>query len=319
MHAAPGDGRVGAGEVDVLEDATLGCRLGEPVRAQAVLVDHEHLAGLDLAHDAGADGGQRGVLARHHPAAVEPAQDQRPDALRVAGGVQGVLVHPDEGERALELGQHLEGAQLEGGVGVVGQQRRHQAGVVGRRLRLLAVQLELVGRTGQVRDHLGQLMGVDQVAVVAQGDRAQRCGLEGRLGVLPGAGTGRGVARVPDRQVALEGVERGLVEHLRDQAHVLVDQDLAAVAHRDAGRLLAAVLQGVQAEVGELGDVLAGGPDAEDATGVLRALVVRVESRRQTAVSAQARSVGWGHGRESTARRGSPRTDQAHSAVIPVT
>ena len=73
-------------------------------------------------------------------------------------------------------------------------------------------------------------------------------------------------------------LERGLVEDLRDQAHVLVDQDLAAVADRDAGRLLAAVLQGVEAEVGQLGDVLAGGPDAEDAAGVLGALVLRVEA-----------------------------------------
>ena len=72
-------------------------------------------------------------------------------------------------------------------------------------------------------------------------------------------------------------LERGLVEDLRDQAHVLVDEDLAAVADRDAGRLLAAVLQGVEAEVGQLGDVLAGRPDPEDAAGVLGALVLRVE------------------------------------------
>ena len=35
-----------------------------------------------------------------HPAAVEPAEHQRADALRVAGGVQRVLVHPDEREGA---------------------------------------------------------------------------------------------------------------------------------------------------------------------------------------------------------------------------
>ena len=66
---------------------------------------------------------------------------------------------------------------------------------------------------------------------------------------------------------------RALVEDLGDQAHVLEDEDLAAVADRDAGGLLAAVLQGVEPEVGELGDLLAGGPDAEDAAGVLRALL----------------------------------------------
>ena len=80
-----------------------------------------------------------------------------------------------------------------------------------------------------------------------------------------GSGRSRG-GRCSDASVRL-------VEDLGDQAHVLVDQDLPAVADRDAGRLLAAVLQGVEAEVGQLGDVLAGGPDAEDATGVLRSLL----------------------------------------------
>src|SRR5690242_21855984 len=45
-----------------------------------------------------------------------------------------------------------------------------------------------------------------------------------------------------------ERVEGGLVEDLRDQPHVLVDQDLAAVADRDPGRLLAAVLERVEAD-----------------------------------------------------------------------
>ena len=108
VHAAAADGGVGAGEVDVLEHAALGLRLGEPVGAQAVLVDRDQLARLDLADDAGADRGERGVSRGDDPAALEPAQHQRPDALRVAGGVQGVLVHPDEAERALQLRQHLE-------------------------------------------------------------------------------------------------------------------------------------------------------------------------------------------------------------------
>ena len=93
-----------------------------------------------------------------------------------------------------------------------------------------------------------------------------------------------------DRQVTLERVEGGLVEDLRDQTHVLVDQDLAAVADRDAGRLLATVLEGVEAEVGELRDVLARCPDPEDAAGVLRSLVVWVERRRQPSVAAGSRT-----------------------------
>ena len=134
-------------------------------------------------------------------------------------------------------------------------------------------------------------------------DRAAAGGLERRLGVLPGAGAGRGVARVADGEVALERGQRGLVEDLGDQAHVLVDQDLAAVADRDAGRLLAAVLQGVEAEVGELRDVLAGGPDPEDAARVLRSLVVGVEGGGQPAVAPLARAAGVRHALECRGRR----------------
>lgn len=105
-----------------------------------------------------------------------------------------------------------------------------------------------------------------------------------------------------DRQVALERLQRGLVEDLRDQAHVLVDQDLAAVADRDAGRLLAAVLQRVETEVGQLGDVLPRSPDTEDATGVLWSAFVGVEVVSQTTVAGTAG--GAGHGPECTARDG---------------
>ena len=69
---------------------------------------------------------------------------------------------------------------------------------------------------------------------MAERDRAVGGRAERRLRVLPGARAGRRVAAVADREVALQRGQRGLVEDLRDQAHVLVDQDLAAVADRDA-------------------------------------------------------------------------------------
>ncbi len=52
-----------------------------------------------------------------------------------------------------------------------------------------------------------------------------------------------------DRQVALERGEATLVEHLGDEPHVLDHGDRLAVADRDARRFLAAVLQGVEAQV----------------------------------------------------------------------
>ena len=67
-----------------------------------------------------------------------------------------------------------------------------------------------------------------------------------------------------------QAVEDLLVEDLVDEAELRVDEEALAVADRDAGRLLAAVLEGVEAEVGELGDVLAGRVYAEDAARFAR-------------------------------------------------
>ena len=92
-----------------------------------------------------------------------------------------------------------------------------------------------------------------------------------------------------DGQVPAQRAEGGLVEDLGDQTHVLEDHDLGAVADRDPGGLLAAVLQGVEAEVAELGHLLARGPDPEHATGVLRAAVVGVEVVVQATICASSR------------------------------
>ncbi|CAB4957030.1 unannotated protein [freshwater metagenome] len=73
-----------------------------------------------------------------------------------------------------------------------------------------------------------------------------------------------------DRHVAAQRLEAGLVEHLGYQAHVLEDHDVTAVAHRDAGGLLTSMLECVEPEVGELRDIVAGGPDPEYPACVLR-------------------------------------------------
>jgi hypothetical protein len=72
--------------------------------------------------------------------------------------------------------------------------------------------------------------------------------------------------------MTLERTERGLVEDLGDQAHVLEDEDLGAVADRDSRGFLTPVLEGVEPEVRELCDLFTGSPDAEDAASVLGAL-----------------------------------------------
>ncbi len=68
---------------------------------------------------------------------------------------------------------------------------------------------------------------------------------------------------MPDRDVALHRGQRLLIEDLADQPEVLEHQHLRAVCDRDTCGFLAAVLQGVQAVIGELGDLFAGRPHAE--------------------------------------------------------
>ncbi len=214
VHVPAGDIGVRAGQIDVLEDAALGLRFRESGGAQAVLVDGDELSRLYLTDVRRAADVEGGGLGGDDPAALQAAEDQRADALRVAGGVEGVLVHEDEREGALDLredrvGGLLDGQRLAVGVDLGREQRGEEVGVVGGRD---------AGRTafllGQVGDHLRQLGGVDQVAVVAERDRAVRGGAERRLGVLPHGGAGGRVAGVTDRDMTLERTERGLVEDL---------------------------------------------------------------------------------------------------------
>ena len=112
---------------------------------------------------------------------------------------------------------------------------------------------------------VAQLVGVDQVAVVPERDGARVAVVEQRLRVRPRVRAGGRVARVADRELAVQAGQVLLVEHLRDEAEVAQRREAAVLGDGDPGRLLAAVLERVQAEVGEPRDVAAGGVDAEDA------------------------------------------------------
>ena len=100
---------------------------------------------------------------------------------------------------------------------------------------------------------------------MAERDGARVAVVEQRLRVRPGVRAGRRVARVADRELAVQAREVLLVEHLRDEAEVAQRGQAAVLGDGDPGRLLAAVLERVQAEVGEPRDVAAGRVDAEDA------------------------------------------------------
>ena len=73
-----------------------------------------------------------------------------------------------------------------------------------------------------------------------------------------------------DGQVPVEGRQRAVVEDVGDEAHVLDDVMSSPSLTAMPGRLLARGAGGRKAEVGEVGDRLAGGVDAEDPAGLLR-------------------------------------------------
>ena len=75
-----------------------------------------------------------------------------------------------------------------------------------------------------------------------------------------------------DRHVPLQRAELLLVEDLIDEALVAHRHDVAALGGGDAGRLLAAVLERVEREVGETGDFPAGRDYAEHPALIARSI-----------------------------------------------
>ena len=116
---------------------------------------------------------------------------------------------------------------------------------VGRGLEVGAVALEAGAEVAEV----------DQVAVVGDGDEALGGVDADGLGVEQRRVAGGGVARVADGHVAGELGEHVVGEDFRDQAHALDVGEMLAVGGGDAGRFLAAMLQGVEAEIGLAGGV----------------------------------------------------------------
>ena len=93
--------------------------------------------------------------------------------------------------------------------------------------------------------------GVGQVAVVGDGHLAPFAVAGQRLGVAQVRRAGGRIAGVADGHVADEVVQDFAVENLRHQPHAFVFAELAAVARDDARAFLAAMLQGIEAVIGQ--------------------------------------------------------------------
>ena len=100
-----------------------------------------------------------------------------------------------------------------------------------------------------------ELPGIDQVSVVGDGQEALgMLGQEG-LGVFQQGRTGRGIPHVADRGSARQGLKLAGIERVRHQPHAPVALGFPAVAGDDSGALLPPVLEGVEAQIGQAGNV----------------------------------------------------------------
>ena len=194
--------------------------------------------GCDLAHEPRADDVERAGLRDENRRAVEVAEQQRPDAERVAAADQLLLGERDQREGAFDLAQRVDHPLDERSAVAGGDQMDDRLGVGGGlEDRAAALQLSL------------QRPGIGEVAVMRDGEAAAGELGEERLDVALHRAAGRGIAVVADGAVALQPLhDRGLGEIVADQADMALDAELPAVEGDDAGRLLAAMLQRMQAE-----------------------------------------------------------------------
>ena len=132
-----------------------------------------------------------------------------------------------------------------------------------------------IGEEGHAQlDELAtQLVGVDERAVVRERDDDVVDGGEVRLRGLPALGARGTVAHVAHGELAGERGKVGIGKDLVDEAEVFADHHRAAVAHRDARRFLAAMLQRLQTEIRETRDVAVGCPHAKDAALFMEGVV----------------------------------------------
>lgn len=227
-------------KIDILEHAERPLFLVErELRADAVLVDDDDFARLDLADKLGVNEIECARFARQNVSAVELAERERTESERIADADDLPLAHHHERERALDFAERREHAAR---AAWLREQVENDLAIDGR-LENGAVLFEFVAQEG----------GVDQVAIVADGKLAARAIHHERLRVFDVARAGRRIPHVADGAVALESLQIGGRKHLRHQPHVLARDELTVRTVRgdDARALLSAMLQGEKAVIGQ--------------------------------------------------------------------
>ena len=157
-------GRVG--EINVLENTMGALESGrlEGSGMDAMLIDADNFARLDFTDERCADGIEGACLAGHTPEPIFHFSDhQRPDAPRVAAGFDSVRKHKQQAERALQMLQDVRERIVLLGVSRLGEQMDDDFRV-GCALENVAMLFVL---TAEQR-------GIDEIAIMCNGDRAEQ-------------------------------------------------------------------------------------------------------------------------------------------------
>ena len=227
------DDAVGTREVDVLEDAEPAVAPGEGQQAlDPASADDDDLSRCDVADELGADDVESTGLRRENPGVAEPAENQRAHPERVAHSDDFVLRECHQRKGSLNLPQGIDQPIDHGLLQARRDQVDDDLGVAGR--------LKQTAATHQLPAHL---VGVRQIAVVADGEPAKLEIGEERLHIAHRHLAGRRVADMADRGIAAQARDHLLgaeiVAHLAETA---VGIELFAVIGDDPGRFLPAVL-----------------------------------------------------------------------------
>jgi len=191
------------------------------------------------------------------------AEDKRPDAERIAAADHLLAGEADQRPGAFDLAQrvdHLIGQPL---AAARGDEVENDLGVRGR----------LEDRAAPLQAVL-QGEGVGDVAVVSDGEATPGELGEERLDVALERAAMRRVADVADGAAAAEALDHGAVgKAVADQPDPPLLMEVVAVEGDDAARLLAAMLEGVQAEHRQCCRVVMT-EDAEDAALLVQLVLV---------------------------------------------
>ena len=174
-----------------------GCSGAKRTDSMPLLGDHDDLAVLDVADEAGADDVEGAGLRGQDVAPVEFAQHQRADAERVAGADQLLVGQRDEGVGAFELR--------------IASTKRSTKRLRRERATRWTIDLGVRGRLadGAVADQVAaQRQAVGEVAVMGDREAAAVELREERLHVAQDRLAGGRVAHVADRREAFEALDR---------------------------------------------------------------------------------------------------------------